>query len=77
MRASNEVSIDLTAQEALEPPPRTGMVEVDDIGAVEPATLPESGAANSPQAPPAPAYDETIEIELTAEQMDTLLVQIK
>lgn len=41
------------------------MVEVDDICAVDP--LPQASAAKLP------ALDETVEIELTAEQMDALL----
>ncbi|HKS53852.1 MAG TPA: hypothetical protein VJS12_01135 [Steroidobacteraceae bacterium] len=44
----------------------TALVEVDDICAIDP--LP--GAVKMPQAP---ALDDTIEIELTAEQMDALL----
>jgi hypothetical protein len=43
------------------------MVEFDDISAVDP--LPPV-AAKSPRAP---ALDDTVEIELTAEQMDALL----
>lgn len=50
MRASTEISIDLTAQELL--------------------SLPVSTAA---KLPPAPALDDTVEIELTAEQIDAML----
>jgi hypothetical protein len=46
----------------------TALVEVDDICALDP--LPESVATKVPQAP---ALDDTVEIELTAEQMDALL----
>jgi hypothetical protein len=49
MRASPEISIDLTAQELL--------------------SLPVPTAANVPP----PARDDTVEIELTAEQIDALL----
>lgn len=68
MRASTEVSIDLTAQELLSLPEPTAMVEVDDIGAVQP--LPQASAANAPDTP---ADDGIVEIELTAAQMDGLL----
>jgi hypothetical protein len=68
MRASTEVSIYLTAQELLSLPEPTAMVEVDDIGAVDP--LPQPGAANAQHAP---ADDGIVEIELTAAQMDELL----
>ena len=44
------------------------MVEFDDISAVDP--LPPSSVAQRPRAP---ALDDTVEIELTAEQMDELL----
>lgn len=68
MRASTpEFSIDLTAQELLSPPAPTAMVEVDDICSVDP--LPHA-AANIPHEP---AREDTVEIELTAEQMDALL----
>jgi hypothetical protein len=68
MRASTEVSIDLTAQELLSLPEPTAMVEVDDICAVDP--LPQAGAANAARAP---ADDSIVELELTAEQMDEML----
>ena len=55
MRASKEVSIDLTAEDLL-------------------AHLAHSPAkvAQAPARPPAD-YDQTVEIELTAEQMDAML----
>jgi hypothetical protein len=43
-------------------------VEVDDICAVDP--LPQTPAANVPHAP---ALEDTVEIEFTAEQMDAML----
>ena len=49
-------------------PAQPAMVEVDDIYTVEP--LPLGSAANVPHPP---ALDDTVEIELTAEQMDALL----
>jgi hypothetical protein len=50
------------------PPAHTAMVEVDDIGAVDP--LPQPSPASVLHAP---ALDDIVEIELTAEQMDALL----
>jgi hypothetical protein len=41
-------------------------IEVDDIGAIDPLPL-------AAQVPHQPALDDTVEIELTAEQMDALL----
>jgi hypothetical protein len=71
MRPSIEVSIELAAQELLAPPSPTGMVEVDDICAVDPELRSEAPAANV-AGPQAHAGDE-LEIELTAEQIDALL----
>ena len=48
--------------------PSPAMIEVDDICAVDP--LPETSPATIPHQP---ALDDTVEIELTAEQMDALL----
>ena len=67
MRASLEISIDLTAQDLLSLPGPSEMVEVDDICAFD--VLPQALAANVPQ----PAADDTVEIELTAEQIDAML----
>lgn len=53
MRASREISIDLTAQELL--------------------SLPAPTAAAAASVPHEPALDDTVEIELTAEQIDALL----
>ena len=58
MRASKQL------QSSVQP----AMVEVDDIYTVDP--LPLGLAANAPRPP---ALDDTVEIELTAEQMDALL----
>lgn len=46
----------------------TALVEVEDICALDP--LPASVTTTVPQEP---ALDDTVEIELTAEQMDALL----
>lgn len=75
MGAFIEVSIDLTAQELLAPPAPLAMIEVDDIGALEPLPQAQSSAANSPQPLREPAAADVIEIELSADQMDALLGQ--
>lgn len=83
MKPSVEISIDLTTQELLDPPPlesmiATSLVEVEDIGDIDPLLQTGSFVANADQRTgtlPAAATDEeiSIEIELTAEQMDDLL----
>lgn len=72
MRASIEVSIELTAQELLTQPTSTAMVEVDDICSLDPLPLAQAPAANSTD-PTLAATDDVIEIELTAAQMDAML----
>ena len=47
------------------------LVEVDDIGAFD--SLPHIATAKAPSVPREAALDDTVEIELTAEQMDALL----
>jgi hypothetical protein len=59
MRASKQVRSTSAA---------TALVEVDDICAFDP--LPPTVVAKVPHEP---ALDDTVEIELTAEQMDALL----
>lgn len=74
MRPSIEVSIELAAQELLAPPSPTGMVEVDDICAVDPQLRVGSTAANTePPARAAAQVSDELEIELTPEQIDALL----
>ena len=66
MRPTPEISVELTTQELLSPPESAGPIEIDDIcrfATVETATA----AVNT-----APADDEEVEIELTAEEMDAL-----
>lgn len=59
----------MRASKQLRPTPAaTALVEVDDICALDP--LPQAGAT---QVPHEPALDDTVEIELTAEQIDALL----
>ena len=74
MYPMTEISIDLTAQE-LTDPPTVAPIEVDDILEFDPLLNPRT-AANDDGADDARelgAEDETIEIELTAEQMDAML----
>jgi hypothetical protein len=64
-----EVSLDLTAQDLLELPEVEPVLEVEDIGSIDPLLSTGSFVANTPSAP----SDDSIEIELTAEQMISLL----
>ena len=66
-----EISIDLTAQELLEPPALDSMVEVDDVCDVDPLLRTGAFAANADVQPAAP--DDSIEIELDAEEIEALL----
>ena len=80
-----EISIDLTAQELTDPsmaPIAPHEIEVDDICEFDPLLKPlpaanNDGAVLSPADPmPDPALDDDtieVEIELSAEQMDSLL----
>jgi hypothetical protein len=73
MRSSTEISIDLTAQDLLSLPAPTAMVEVDDIGAFDPLATSPAASVSSRSTALAMALDDTVEIELTAEQMDAML----
>jgi hypothetical protein len=65
-----EVELDELAQHLLEPFGATpDVLVVEDLGALA-ATLPEPEGSGNPESP---AWDQTSEIELTAEQMDALL----
>jgi hypothetical protein len=81
MNVIPEISIDLTAQELSDPEPPVAPIEVDDICEFEPLIDPHK-VANAPIAPPAvsepydPFDDGTIEIELSAEQVDAMLCGI-
>jgi hypothetical protein len=66
-----EISIDLTAQELLAPPALDAMVEVEDVCDVDPLLRTGAFVANGDHQPP--ATDESIEIELSAEEIDALL----
>jgi hypothetical protein len=74
MQPSIEISIDLTAQELTAPYSPPSMVEVEDICDVDPLLRTGAFAANSELgASGAADTDDSVEIELTAEQMDALL----
>lgn len=76
MQPSIEISIELTAQELLAPLKPTSFIEVDDNGAVDPLLRTGSFVANADSAgelAPARGCDDSIEIKLTAEEMDALL----
>ena len=69
-----EISIDLTAQELADPATQASPIEVDDIGEFD--TLPEPLAAPiqaQTQPQEAGPDDDTVEIELTTEQMESML----
>jgi hypothetical protein len=78
MNVIPEISIDLTAQELTDPESTVAPIEVDDICEFEPLIDPHK-VANTPIAAPAvsepydPFDDDTIEIELSAEQVDAML----
>lgn len=79
MQIPLEISIDLTAQELLKPLSPTGMVEVEDICDVDPLLRTGAFAANSEHTVAAELpfassdCDDSIEIELSAEEIDELL----
>jgi hypothetical protein len=69
MNVIPEISIDLTAQELLDPEPPVAPIEVDDICEFEPLIAPP--AISEPYDPF--KDDDTVEIELSAEQVDAVL----
>ena len=82
MNVIPEISIDLTAQELTDPETPVAPIEVDDICEFEPLIDP-SRVANTEVAPPAVKEpydpfkdDDTIEIELSADQVDAMLTGI-
>lgn len=79
MNVIPEISIDLTAQELMDPGTPVAPIEVDDICEFEPLIDPHK-VANADSAPtqvkePYDPFrdDDTIEIELSAEQIDAVL----
>jgi hypothetical protein len=77
MHSVTEISIDLTAQEMTDPP-NVAPIEVDDICEFDPLLRPSGPAANTDlagtdSAREPEADDDTVEIELTADQMDAML----
>jgi hypothetical protein len=79
MHSSTEISIDLTAQELLAPPAPPEIIQVEDIGEIDPALRTGAFAATATQtaaqvqSAPAGETDDSVEIELTAEQIEALL----
>lgn len=69
MNAPVEISIDLTAQELVSPPPLGAMVEVEDVCAIDPLLNTGSFVANVEN----PYDDAPIELELSAEDLDAFL----
>lgn len=67
-----EYSIDLTAQELLRPLSTHDLTEIDDVCSMDVLELPEV-ANTEPQRSMAPAPDESLEIELSAQEIDALL----
>lgn len=73
MPMTKEYSIDLTAQELLESPVLDEMTEIEDICALDVLELP-ADVANLDQPPVAAiGLDDSIEIELSAQEIDALL----
>ena len=80
MNVIPEIEIDLTAQELTDPGTPVAPIEVDDICEFDPLIDPAYKVANVeiPPAAPTEPYDpfrddDTIEIELSAEQIDAVL----
>jgi len=74
MLSYTEISLDLAAHQLSDPPSVVPIEvdDIDDIGEFDPLPTPGT-AANTDRADPPPVADDTIEIELTAEQMDAML----
>jgi hypothetical protein len=69
---TQEYSIDLTAQELMESPVLDAMTEIEDIGALDVFELDD--VANMDQPPVAAiSPDDSMEIELSAQEIDALL----
>ena len=67
-----EISIDLTAQELLEPPELAELTEIEDICAMDALQAP-GGVANTELPPIASgSADDALEIELTPMEMDAM-----
>ena len=73
MPMPQEYSIDLTTQELMEAPALAEMTEIDDIGALDMLELP-GDVANIDQPPVVEiALEDSMEIELSAQEIDALL----
>lgn len=82
MNVIPEISIDLTAQELMDPETPVAPIEVDDICEFEPLIDPHK-VANTEVRPPEKAEpydpfkdDDTVEIELSADMIDAMLTGI-
>ena len=82
MNVIPEISIDLTAQELMDPETSVAPIEVDDICEFEPLIDPHK-VANTEVRPPEKTEpydpfkdDDTVEIELSADMVDAMLTGI-
>jgi hypothetical protein len=74
MNVIPEISIDLTAQDSTDPEAPVVPIEVDDICEFEPLIDPYKAANATPAEPYDPFKDDdTVEIELSIEQIDAVL----
>lgn len=73
MPMTKEYSIDLTAQELLESPVLDEMTEIEDICALDVLELPADVANLDQPTVAAIGLDDSIEIELSAQEIDALL----
>lgn len=78
MRQPIEFSIELSAQELLTPPALETFIEIEDICCIDTLEVAALAAGTTPA--PAVSYDidplgdiDSVEIELTADEMDALL----
>lgn len=74
MRQPQEFSIELSAQELLTPPALEGFLEIEDMCCVDTQEVAALAASTIP-APAVSCDDDSVEIELTADEMDALLSQ--
>lgn len=72
MRQPLEFSIELSAQELLAPPALNGFDQIEDLCCVDTQEV-AALAASTTAAPAVSCDDDSVEIELTAAEMDALL----
>jgi hypothetical protein len=73
MPQSIEISIDLTAQDLLEPPVLEELTEFEDICAIDALQIPGDVANTAQSGIASGAADDAVEIELTPMEMDAML----